>query len=453
MRPAKWRRLLDDPNVRRWHENLARGSQLTATDRLRLLARYLEHHHLRPTELVDRALKDRRAVEDQLSDFIGKLEREKKAPGYISNYVKAIRSWLDFNEIRLERKFKVRDAEATPTIEDERVPNKEELRQILGRASLRGRVVVSFMAFAGLRPETLGNHDGSDGLRLADLPEIQVVEKTVAFTKLPIMVVVRRGLSKAGHRYFSFLASEGCDYLKAYLEARLASGERLGPQSPVIRPAPGFENTGWRAKVADRPFIVTKNVTADVRRAMRPGFDWRPYVLRSYFDSMLLLAESNGRMNRDFRASLMGHRGGIEGRYTLDKGRLAENLVEEMRRAFKNSEPFLTTSAPIEDMKSMLLKTFREQAKAYGIDPLKVKIEKEKAGTKLDPDEEIRLLTVEIAKRSAPHLMSPGTTFVNGQGRKNKILTGERQLLRHLDGGWELVSNLGDEKYLVRLAG
>ncbi len=101
----------------------------------------------------------------------------------------------------------------------------------------------------------------------------------------------------------------------------------------------------------------------------------------------------------------------------------------------------------------MLLKTFREQAKAYGIDPVKVEIEKEKAGTKLEPDDEIRLLTVEIAKRSAPHLMSPGTTFVNGQGWKNKILTGERQLLRHLDGGWELVSNLGDEKYLVRLAG
>jgi len=33
-------------------------------------------------------------------------------------------------------------------------------------ASLRGRVSIALMASSGLRPESLGNYDGSDGIRL-----------------------------------------------------------------------------------------------------------------------------------------------------------------------------------------------------------------------------------------------------------------------------------------------
>ena len=102
--------------------------------------------------LIEMAKKDRRAVEDQLSDFLGKLEGEKKAPGYILNYIKALKSFLDFHEIRLVRKFKVRHADARPTLNDERVPNKDELKTILCGASTRGRVVIAFLAFGGYAP-------------------------------------------------------------------------------------------------------------------------------------------------------------------------------------------------------------------------------------------------------------------------------------------------------------
>ncbi len=450
---AKWKDLLEDDDVRRWYENLARGSELTAVDRARVLHRYLKAHRTTPKGLADLARRDRKAVEDQLQDFIGKLEKEGKAPGYILNYVKSVKSWLDHNEIRLVRKFKVRDAEATPTLDEERVPNKDELRGILGGATARGRVVISFVAFSGVRPEVLGNFRGTDGLRMRDLPEVQVVGNQVAFRKVPAIVMVRRELSKTGNRYFSFLPTEGCDYLKAYLETRLAAGEKLGPDRPVIAPTPGFAETGWRAEVADRPCIVTKNVTSDIRRALRPRFPWRPYVLRSYFDTCLLLAESQGKMTHAYRQFLMGHRGDIEARYTTNKGRLGDNVVEDMRRAFKAAEPFLATTAThISDVKEMLLETFREQARAYGIDPMKVRIEKERTGATVEPDDEIRLLTLEIAKRTAPVSMPSGTTFTNGEGRRNKVVKGERQLISHLDRGWELVSTFDGQRFLVRTA-
>ncbi len=109
----------------------------------------------------------------------------------------------------------MKHAGTTPTLEDERVPSKEELKAILNAATERGRVIVALIAFSGVRPEVLGNNQGTDGLRIKDLPEMQLSDKMVAFTQVPTTVVVRRELSKARHRYFTFLPSEGCDYLKA----------------------------------------------------------------------------------------------------------------------------------------------------------------------------------------------------------------------------------------------
>jgi len=87
------------------------------------------------------------------------------------------------------------------------------------------------MAFAGLRPQSLGNHDG---LTFKDLPEMRVEGSEAVFEKIPTMVIVRPTLSKARHKYFTFLGSEGCTYIKEHLEARIRSGEQLKPESPLI---------------------------------------------------------------------------------------------------------------------------------------------------------------------------------------------------------------------------
>ncbi|QLH08587.1 hypothetical protein [Candidatus Nitrosotenuis sp. DW1] len=45
----------------------------------------------------------------------------------------------------------------------------------------------------------------------------------------------------------------------------------------------------------------------------------------------------------------MGHKGGIEGKYTTNKGILPEILVNEMKDAFKRSEEFLDLEMKEED--------------------------------------------------------------------------------------------------------
>ncbi|MEM3507275.1 MAG: hypothetical protein QXT31_06455 [Candidatus Bathyarchaeia archaeon] len=65
-------------------------------------------------------------------------------------------------------KVNVRGEHETPTIADERVPSKEELDRILRMATPRVRVSIALMAFSGLRPQSLGNYTGTDGIKLGD---------------------------------------------------------------------------------------------------------------------------------------------------------------------------------------------------------------------------------------------------------------------------------------------
>ena len=65
--------------------------------------------------------------------------------------------------------------------------------------------------------------------------------------------------------------------------------------------------------------------------------NWRPYVLRAFFDTQLLIAESGGKAAHDFRVFWVGHKGSIEARCTTNKGILPKALIEEMHEAFRRS--------------------------------------------------------------------------------------------------------------------
>ena len=198
---------------------------------------------------------------------------------------------------------------------------------------LRARCACALLAHSGLRIETLGNYEGTDGLRIKDFPEMKIENGEVIYEKVPTMIVVRRELSKGGHQYFTFLSEEGCEYLKDYLESRLKEGEKLMLNSPILTP-----------KVTPKPFIRSTNIGDMIRAAIRKaGFKWRPYVLRAYFDTQLMLAESKGMVLRDYRQFWMGHKGDIENRYTTNKCRLPEGVIEDMREAYKRSQEYLQT--------------------------------------------------------------------------------------------------------------
>ncbi len=193
------------------------------------------------------------------------------------------------------------------------------------------------MAHAGLRPEVLGNYYATDGLRLKDFPDLRIKGDSVEFTRFPAMVVVRPELSKASHRYFSFLSAEGCGYVRDYLQERAATGEKLTPETDLIH-----------ARNVDKPFIRTTNVGDGIREGIRAVMGrevkMRPYALRAYFDTQLLLAESRGKVAHDYRVFWMGHKGSMESRCTTNKGRLPQHFLGDIREAYHRCEPFLGTT-------------------------------------------------------------------------------------------------------------
>ena len=57
----------------------------------------------------------------------------------------------------------------------------------------------------------------------------------------------------------------------------------------------------------------------------------------------------------------MGHKGDIENRYTTNKQRLPESVVEDMRAAYARSEEFLQTKVKEETSEEKLRGSFRKQ--------------------------------------------------------------------------------------------
>ncbi len=73
-----------------------------------------------PQELLK--LKDK-AMADLIDDYVIKREEKGNAGSYIKSTVKAVKSWLLSNGIKLPRQIKVKDADKSPTLSDERIPD------------------------------------------------------------------------------------------------------------------------------------------------------------------------------------------------------------------------------------------------------------------------------------------------------------------------------------------
>lgn len=437
-RESKYARLLKDKAVERWYRNMERGSALTAEVSLRRLGKACElMDSVTPKEMIVKARKRKKQFQNQLEDLISRMEQDGKAPQYINGIMKVIKSWLNYNDITLTRKIKITNASFTPTIEDEQVPSQEELARVFRNSTSRVRLAEALLAFSDLRPETLGSHKGTDGLELRDLPEVRIVadKKQVEFDKIPTRINVRASLSKTRQKYFTFLGSEGCAYLKEDLEARMRRGEVLRPDSAIIE----YE----RLSVKVKPHLPTSKITALIRKAMRKaGVYKRPYVLRAYAETQLIIAESKGKISHPYLQFIAGHKGDIEARYSTNKGSLPPDMIEGMRNAYKDCEPFLSTLADISQQSTVVkeakIEALKSVAKSmFGIDLLDVKIAKENRESKqLSQDDTIQLFELEIKKLR--------------QNPDPQTIVEERDLPLYLKEGWQFVSVLPSQKVVVR---
>lgn len=420
---AKHKHLLKDIDVKRWYDNLARGSIITAEERLRRLGRFGDVTGHGPKAIVEKKRASPEGFDDFILDYVAKSLEKGDKPAQVRNNLITLRSWLGHFGLKIDRKVKL----PTSDYVDEVVPTKEQLAQIFRHCDPRARAIASLMAFCGLRPESIGNYIGVDGLRLGDLRELEIKSRSVEFSKAPAIVVVRKTLNKARHQYFTFLPEEGRKYLKEYLESRMRRGEKLGPESPVI----GHVREGSRLA-----FLRTTKVGWEVKLAIKAaGFTWRPYVLRSYCDTAFDIAESRGLISHPWRQFFMGHKGDIEARYSTNKSRLPPDVIEEMRGAYKKCEPLLQTEKA-EPEQQKIREAFKEQL-------LLVAGFKQEDMAKMDLE---KMSNEELQKIVRERLIG---AMVNN-GNKQKVVP-VHDIKTYISQGFEFVASLPDGEAIVKV--
>ena len=427
------KRIYENEKVNRWYMNNRQGSPISADIRRRNLALYCDIMHTTPEAILKQAKE--KSLEENFERFRDLMLSKGKRGAYVEKFRQVLRSWTKFNRIDYTINLKIKNSNKNETTEDERVPMRDELSRFLLLAGPRGKVSISLMAFSGLRPESLGNYEGNDGLILSDMEDLDI--RTLTFRKIPAKVNIRSSISKADNRYFTFLNEEGCGYVLEYLSKRRDSGEILTSESPLLqidlRGAYKITNE-LKERKSGHTFLRTALITREIRDSIRSaGMKFRPYVLRAFFATALDRAEYNGLISHAWRQFFMGHKGDIEFVYSTNK-RLLPEQIEEMRSAYLKASKFLEPAETVtkEDVEDAV-KTFTSKfLKIMGFSDSEIK---EMAD--LSDDE----LQRRIQEKRGMQL---------NNGHKQKVISlGEVE--RFLTDGWEYVNSLPGDKAIVKI--
>jgi integrase len=157
----------------------------------------------------------------------------------------------------------------------DKIPTKEELRQILNAASsLSTKIAIELMCYAGLRPKDI-----------CDLTYSSIkndFEKGIT----PCAVFVPQ--AKTDSVYVTFIPAETVELIRQYFKLRKSKGEIIKDESPIIADARG-EGKGIRRKT-----LTGKIENAIARSGIQTKLTFgnkvqrvRPYSLRKYFRSNL----------------------------------------------------------------------------------------------------------------------------------------------------------------------
>ena len=445
------RPLLNEPGVQSWYDAHALRSSLSAEVNLRKLGLFLYRNRLTPARLVDLAKNRPEELRDLLIAYAGHLHERGKLDSYLAKTLKGVRDWLLFNNVDFRQFPKLRRAYQAESLARERVPTQEQLRLILGALSPRGRVCALLMAHSGLRPGALGNDGGTDGLTLGDFPELRTSGGRLRF-ELPeghtaFLIQVPSRLSKTAQGYVTFGTPEAADAILSYLGDRKAVGEKMTPTTPLL----ALSSLGARNTVTKDAgsFVTTKSVVYELRKALRSvcpeGVRWRPYVLRSYCSTQLLI----GRMDHDTREAILGHDLGVSGRYNLRK-RLADHVVEAMRTEYERAMAALLTARGVEERRStddFVRLLLRSLGLPEDTD-VSAMSEKERAELADQLGKRLAARTGDGAK-GQPASLVPLETGVPTRAPVQRIVTLD-EVPALLDQGWSAVMPLDSARFIVQ---
>ena len=277
-----------------------------------------------------------------------------------------IKKWLQLNEVEMNwQKIQAEILPGEEVVVSDRMPTKEELRQLLNMGGLRDRAMTLILTSSGLRIGTLASLNLGDIELNEDIPRIVVKRKP------------GRKVSRRMKGFATFITPEAKTVLLQYIRHRESSGEKITEASPIItsdrqEELGNFLNSSylsnhWR-RLLKRAHLATKNGG--------PWHDIHLHTLRKYFETQCI----NAGVKTAYREFWMGH----IGRYLEEsyfRGEV-ETHIEEYRKAI----PYLNILAPEpQDYKALV-----EKVKFLEENGRRKEIEIQKLQQKLVEQEELK---------------------------------------------------------------
>lgn len=441
------RPLLKVAVVRSWYDQICLRSQLSAEVNVRRLGLFLSQTSLSAPGLVRVAREQPDELRDLITRHTAQLKGAKRLNSYIRKIHDTVRSFIAFNHVETRGLFPKIKVNQGVSLVNERTPTPDELRQLLAALSLRGKVVALMMAHAGVRPGVLANTNGTGGLTLGDLPELDI--QSLEFKRVPFLIRVPEELSKIGRPYVTFGSPELAETITTYLRSRSLQGKNpgtppLGKESPLIATSGAGGGKGAKTAKPAGEFVSNENMTFYLRqtiRAVRPGGQtFRPYALRAYFSTQMLIAESRGKITRDAREEMMGHDLGVSGRYNLSK-KLGQETLDELRAQYERASEFLATSVtPQKAQTSRTLVRMMLMLSGY------TETELDRAG---ELTEEKALKMVEAKQREEKGRSGAPDPAKPSRPGEQRVVPNDI-VEQWLSAGWEFVSALGADRAVLR---
>lgn len=404
--------ILQDPDTVNWIETI--GSESAQINYQKHLSEYLLYRKLTIQNLVACFKEDENKEIKNVQAFVNQM-LQKLAPATVANYVSAIKSRMQYDSIPFTRNVKIPNRTHHPTVENEVVPTKDQIVSFLRNAKPSTQVIVSLIAFLGVRFKVIAD------LRIKDFPEMRITEDNqVIFEKIPTRIKVRKELSKNGKEYQTFLIEMGCQILKNSLEIRMKKGEKLDSESLIVPTECEKTTVRQRAKAIARRLTT---VFAKVE------YGSRPYSLKNFFATALL----NSGLEQNWQTFFMGHTGPVQNTYSVQRQQPAEQ-IEKMRQTFKEKiEPHLVPQETNVD--ASVRKEFRKLAESMGLEV--------KDG---DSTDETIAEIAQIYKAGKDDL----SRRENNQNPIQQKRIKEDEIDQYLDDGWEITHTLSNGSLIIK---
>ena len=267
------------------------------------LRKYMELQNI--TDLL--AERDPISIEEQIINFIIKMTENGKHYSFLQNYLTAVLFFYRINDITLNTSKIYKFMPEQTRIKNYRAYTDEEIAKLLEIADERMRVIVFLLASTGMRIGAIPE------LKLRNFEKINDLYKITVYENSP-------------QEYQTFCSHECLEAIDSYLNFRKRHGEKLGPDSYLIReqfdvrdqfttsyprrpkiPALTFQlsELAFRCGIRKKEQILEGQRSADgssLRKevALTHGF-------RKFFTTQCI----NSKMNPKIRELLLGNKQGL----------------------------------------------------------------------------------------------------------------------------------------------